>query len=58
MVNKKVKITGYEIIVTLSNGKTIDISNYYNKNFDNYVQNYLKELENDFENDFQDCVNA
>jgi hypothetical protein len=57
MKYNKVKIVDYEILARLSNGKTIDISKYYNKDFHNKVMDFFYNLENDFPEDFQESKN-
>jgi hypothetical protein len=50
----KAKIVDWNIEITLSDGKTLDISNFYNNHIENQINDYLNELEN--EDDFQQWV--
>ena len=50
----KVEIVDWNIEITLSNGKVLDISNFHNSTIENQINDYLSELE--AEDDFQQWV--
>jgi hypothetical protein len=50
----RVEIVDWNIEITLSNGKVLDISNFHNSGIENQINDYLNELEN--EEDFQQWV--
>jgi len=54
MTDTKVEIVDWNIEIVLSNGKTLDISNFYNSSIETQINDYLNELEN--EDDFQQWV--
>lgn len=47
----RAEIVDWNIEITLSSGKTLDISNFHNSEIENKINDYLNELEN--EDDFQ-----